>query len=145
MVDNFQGASSVHTSGTSNATVATEGCALRDAWVLRNATAHALLLAEGQMQRLVEGAGLDELITLIEAFSPARSPGPEWTRTFEPLVERLWEWCDDGRMAALEAAFRARGLPWLAVANDFAPERGAELRGRLRRSAWARFPAFTTG
>lgn len=121
----------------------TERGALRDAWALRNATAQALLLAEAQMQRLVEGAGVDELVALVEAFSPARSPGPEWTRTFEPLVERLWAWCDDGRMAELEAAFRARGLPWLAVANSFTPERGAELRGRLRRPAGSRFAAFT--
>ena len=61
----------------------------------------------------------------------------------EPLVERLWAWCDDERMAGLKAEFRARGLPWLAVANAFAPERGAELRGRLRQPAWARFPTFT--
>ena len=53
-------------------------------------------------------------------------------------------WRDDETMAALEAEFTARGMPWMAVANDFAPERGAELRQRLRQPAWARFPAFTT-
>jgi hypothetical protein len=122
-----------------------EPCALRDAWALRNATAEALLRAEDHVRRLVEAATLDELIALVEAFSPARSPGPEWTRSFEPLVERLWAWRDDTTMAALEAEFQARGLPWMAVANDFAPARGAELRRRLRHPAWARFPSFSIG
>ena len=120
-------------------------CALRDTWALRNATAEALLRAEDHVRLLIEGATVAELVALIEAFSPARSPGPEWTRSFEPLVERLWAWCDDETMAALEAEFRARGLPWLAVANDFLPERGAELRERTRQPAWARFPSFTIG
>ena len=118
-------------------------CALTDAWALRNATAEALLKAEDHVRRAVEGASVAELIALIEAFSPARSPGPEWTRSFEPLVERLWAWCDAATMAALEADFQARGMPWLAVANALAPERGAELRGRLRKPASSRFPPFT--
>ena len=143
MASNTNGTSVAPTHAANDGAAVATPCALRDAWALRNATAQALLLAEGHMQRLVEDASVDELIALVEAFSPARSPGPEWTRTFEPLVERLWAWCDDERMAALEAEFRARGLPWLAVANDFAPERGAELRGRVRQYAWARFPTFT--
>jgi hypothetical protein len=118
-------------------------CALRDAWALRNATAEAMLMAEGHMRRLIEGADIAELIALVEAFAPSRSPGPEWTRSFEPLVERLWAWCDDERMAALAAEFQERGVPWMAVTNAFAPERGAELRARLRQPAWARFPSFT--
>ena len=117
-------------------------CALTDAWALRNATAEALLKAEDHARQAVEGAGVGELIALIEAFSPARSPGPEWSRSFEPLVERLWAWCDDETMAALEVEFQARGMPWLAVANALTPERGAELRGRLRQPAWARYPSF---
>ena len=48
-------------------------------------------------------------------------------------------------MAALEAEFQARGLPWMAVANDFAPARGAELRRRLRHPACPRFPSFSIG
>jgi hypothetical protein len=121
-----------------------EHCALRDAWALRNATAEALLRAEDHVRRLVQAATVAELVALVEAFSPARSPGPEWTRTFEPLVEHLWAWCDDETMAALAAEFEARGMPWMAVANAFAPERGAELGARLRQPAWARFPRFTT-
>jgi hypothetical protein len=120
-----------------------ERCGLNDAWVLRNATAQATLAAEEHFRRLVERATVDELIALIEAFSPARSPGPEWTRTFEPLVERLWAWCDDDRIAAVEAEFRARGMPWMAVANALLPERGEQLRARQRRPAYARLPIFT--
>ena len=144
MVGNTNGTNEAHTNGTQSATVDTTSCSLRDAWALRNAAAHALLLAEGHMQRVVEAASVDELIRLVEEFSPTRSTGPEWTRTFEPLAERLWAWCDDERMAALHAAFEARGMPWMAVANAFAPERGADLRGRMRRPAYARFPVFTT-
>ena len=118
-------------------------CVLTDAWALRNATGEALLKAEDHVRQAVEGASVAELIALIEAFSPARSPGPEWSRSFEPLVERLWAWCDAETMAALEAEFQARGMPWMAVANALAPERGEELRGRLRQPAWARYPSFT--
>lgn len=143
MASNTNGASVAATDVANGGAIVGAHCGLRDAWALRNAAAQALLLTEGHMQCLVEEASIDELIALVEAFSPSRSPGPEWTHTFEPLVERLWAWCDDERMAALEAAFRARGLPWMAVANDFAPERGAELRGRLRQFAWARLPTFT--
>lgn len=137
----------VNTNGAASGSVvgSAEPCALRDAWALRNATAEALLRAEEHMRRLVQGASVPELIALVEAFSPVRSPGPDWTRTFEPLAERLWAWCDDETMAALESEFRARGLPWMAVANAFAAERGAELRRRLRQPAWARFPSFSVG
>ena len=45
-------------------------------------------------------------------------------------------------MAALAAEFTARGMPWMAVANAFAPERGAEIRAKVRQPAWARVPAF---
>lgn len=65
------------------------------------------------------------------------------TCSFEPLVARLWAWCDAETMTELEAEFAARGIPWMAVANALAPERGAELRGRLRQPAWSRFPSFT--
>ena len=143
MASNTNGTSVGPTGAVNAGAVVGAPGALRDAWTLRNATAQALLLAESHMRRLVEEASVGELVALVDAFSPARSPGPDWTRTFEPLVERLWAWCDDARMAALEAEFRARGLPWLAVANDFTPERGAELRGRLRQPAWARFPTLT--
>ena len=142
MADQTNGVAEAHATGAAGDRQAPEPCSLRDAWALRNATAQALLLAEGHLQRLVEEASVDDLIALVEAFSPSRSTGPEWTRTFEPLVERLWVWCDDGRLAALEAEFTARGMPWMAVANAFAPERGAELRAKIRRPAWTRFPVF---
>ena len=119
--------------------------ALRDAWKLRNAAAETLFLIEEQMRRQVESATAEQLVELVEAFSPSRSPGPEWTRTFEPLVERLWAWCNPVALALVEAEFRARGPAWLAVANDFTPERGAELRARRHQPAWARTPALTLG
>ena len=142
MTEQTNGAVKARATGAEGRPSTPESCSLRDAWALRNATAQALLLAEGHLQRLVEEASIDELIALVESFAPSRSTGPEWTRTFEPLAERLWVWCDDERMAALEAEFTARGMPWMAVANAFAPERGAELRAQIRRPAWTRFPVF---
>lgn len=116
---------------------------LDDLWRLRNATATALALSEEHMQRGVKDASLDELIAMIETFSPARSTGPEWTRTFEPLVERLWAWRDDATMSELAAAFRKKGVAWAGVANALSAENGARVRGDLRQPAWARLPAFT--
>jgi hypothetical protein len=138
------GAVKRHARGGDKHATGAESCSLKGAWALRNASAQALLLAESHMQRMVEDASVADLVALVETFSPTRSTGPDWNRTFEPLVERLWSWCDDETMAALEAEFTARGMPWMAVANAFAPERGAELRARIRKPAWSRFPVFAT-
>ena len=115
---------------------------LSEFWAVRNAAAATLTLTEHQMRRAVREADVAELIALIETFSPARSAGPEWTRTFEPLVEHLWAWLDERTMAMLAASFRGRGMPWLAVANALSPEHGARVRTSLRQPAWARLPAF---
>ena len=133
-----------HTRSGDKTATGTPPCNLKDAWNLRNVTAQAMLLAEAHMQAEVTSATVDELIALVEAFSPTRSAGPDWTRSFAPLAERLWHWCTDETMAALEADFTARGMPWMAVANAFSPERGAQLRERVRPTAWGRFPRFTT-
>ncbi len=116
---------------------------LTDAWKLRNAAADTLLRTEEQVRRTVAAASAEELAQLIETFATTRSTGPEWTRTLEPLVERLWAWCAPDTMAALEADFRARGKGWEPLANAFAPERGAQLREQVRHPAGARYPAFT--
>jgi hypothetical protein len=115
---------------------------LAEFWAVRNAAAAVLALNEEQMRRAVRDADVARLIALIETFSPARSTGPEWTRTFEPLVERLWAWRDDATMAALADSFRARGMPWMAVTNALSPENGVRLRATFRHPAWARLPAF---
>src|SRR4051812_41040365 len=117
---------------------------LSDCWRVRNAAATTLGLAEEQMRRAGRTADTAQLVALIEPFSPARSAGPEWTRTFEPLIERLWVWRDDATMAELAEAFRARGMPWMAVTNALSPEHGAQLRSNTRQPAWARLPAFAT-
>jgi len=121
---------------------------LRDTWELRNAAAATLIKAEEQLRRLLETSQVSDIVGLLGAFSPARSPGPEWTRTFDALTERLWTWCDAATLAAVEAEFRARGPNWVSVANAFTPERGAELQAQLRRSMGggeARLPPFTLG
>ncbi len=117
---------------------------LDEYWRLRNAAAASLTLGEERMRRAVQAASVTDLVELLETFSPARSTGAEWTRSFEPLVERLWAWCDGETMAAVAENFRARGLPWMAVANALAPEHGARVRAELRHPAWARLPAFVT-
>lgn len=115
---------------------------LGDLWRVRNAAAVTLGLTEDQMRRAVRAASVEDLVALIESFSPARSTGPEWARTFEPLMERLWGWRDDTTMAALAEVFRARGVPWASVTNALSPENGAKLRDGVRHPAWARLPAF---
>jgi hypothetical protein len=89
-------------------------------------------------------ASVDDVIALLETFSPGRSPGPEWSRSFDPLVERLWVWCDPTVLGKAEADFRARGAPWAAVANALSPDHGEHLRHRLMRQTRAgRLPPFT--
>jgi hypothetical protein len=119
---------------------------LRATWELRNSAAETLIHAEEQFQKQLRAASAADLMTLLDAFSPARSPGPEWTRSFDPLVERLWAWCDPELLAQVEASFRQRGGAWAPVANALSPEHGAELRQRLLRSAeGGRLPRFTLG
>jgi hypothetical protein len=119
-----------------------EPATLDELWRVRNAAAVTLGLTEDQMRRAVRSASVEQLTALIETFSPARSTGPEWTRTFEPLVERLWSWRDDATMDALAQVFRAKGMPWAAVATALSAENGARVRSGLRHPAWARLPAF---
>jgi hypothetical protein len=126
--------------------LATGTVSLRDAWELRNAAAETLTKAEAQLRRLLETATADQVVGLLEAFSPARSRGPEWSRSFDPLVERLWTWCDPAVLASVKAEIETRGPAWAAIANSLAPERGVELRDTLGRgSAGARLPRFTLG
>ena len=120
-----------------------EPATLGEVWRVRNAAATTLGLCEDQMRRAVRAASVEALVGLIETFSPARSTGPEWTRTFEPLVERLWAWRDDETIAALAEVFRARGVPWMAVTNALSPEQGALVRANTRQPAGVRHPAFT--
>jgi hypothetical protein len=117
---------------------------LDECWRLRNAAAASLVFSEEQMRRAVQQASVADLVALLEDFSPGRSAGPEWTRSFEPLIERLWAWCDDETMAALAEVFRAKGMPWMAVTNALAPEHGVRIRSELRHPAWARLPALAT-
>lgn len=115
---------------------------LRDIWRVRNAAAETLSLAEEQMRRAVRQASLDELVALIDGYSPALSAGPEFTRTFDPLVERLWTWRDDATVAKLAEVYKARGPAWAGVTNALLPENGKRIRSGLRHPAWARMPAF---
>jgi hypothetical protein len=117
--------------------------ALDELWRVRNAAAVTLSLTEEQMRRAVQGAGMDDLLALIDSFSPARAIGPDWARTFGPLIERLWTWRDDATMAALADAYRARGPAWMAVVIALSPEQGTHIRASLHHPAWARLPAFT--
>jgi hypothetical protein len=115
---------------------------LAEFWRIRNAAAATLALTEEQMRRAVQAATVEQLAALFEAFSPARSTGPEWTRTFDPLVEHLWTWRDSETIAAVAEAFRARGIPWASVANALSPERGGRVRAATPHPSWARQPAF---
>lgn len=119
------------------------GTPLNEAWRLRNAAATTLALTEDRMRHAIRGASVEDLVALLDTFSPARSTGPDWTRTFDPLVERLWLWCDDAVMAALAAVYAARGMPWMAVAHALAPDNGAAVRAAVRHPKGARQPALS--
>ena len=117
---------------------------LRGTWELRNSAAETLIKVEYQLRDVLTTATAEDVVALLESFSPARSPGPEWSRSFDPLVERLWAWCEPALLAEVEANFRARGQPWAAVANALLPDHGEHLRQRLRaQSAPSRLPSFT--
>jgi hypothetical protein len=118
---------------------------LRGSWELRNAAAETLIRIEQQLRSQLAAATADDIILLLESFSPARSPGPEWTRSFDPLVEHLWTWCDPGLLAEVEANFRARGPAWAALANALGADYGARTRQRLAQRAPARLPSFSLG
>ncbi len=122
--------------------MAIDGHDLQTLWRSRNAAAESLGRAEDAMRRTCQSASVDDLSALINSFSPARSIGPEWTRTFEPLIEHLWLWRDDATMAALAEIYKARGMPWMAVANALSPTNGTTVRQNVRHPAWARLPAF---
>lgn len=113
-------------------------------WRLRNAAAASLVLSEERMRHAVQEATVAELVELLETFAPGRSTGPEWTRSFEPLVERLWTWRDGETLAALAEIFRARGMPWVAVTNALESGQGLRIRSELRHPAWARHPTLAT-
>jgi hypothetical protein len=119
---------------------------LRETWELRNAAAETLIKIEYQLRDALRGASLDEVVALLESFSPARSPGPEWTRSFDALIEHVWTWCDPHVLVAAEANFRARGPAWGALANALSPEHGARVQARLQHTPVAsRIPPFTLG
>jgi len=116
---------------------------LREAWELRNAAAESLVKTEEHVRRVLSSASVDDIVELVDAFSPARSPGPEWTRSFDPLVERLWAWCDAAVLAAVKAEYDKRGSAWAAIANALAPEEGERIRTALGRNTINRLPPFT--
>jgi hypothetical protein len=117
---------------------------LRQAWELRNAAATTLLLIEEQLRSTLAAASAEDIVALLDDFSPARSPGPEWTRSFDPLVERLWMWCDPHVLAAVKTQLDARGSAWAPLANALAPEYGQTVRATVQRgTAPSRLPSFT--
>jgi len=119
---------------------------LRQSWELRNSAAETLIKVECRIRDEMRAATLPELVALFESFSSARSPGPEWTRSFDGLVEHVWTWCDPQLIAAMEQEFRGRGPAWAAVANALLPEYGERARARLERPPVpSRVPPFSLG
>ena len=111
---------------------------LTAAWTHRNTLAEALDQALDWVGVELRRASAEQLIDFLGGFSPARAPGPEWTSSFERLVEQMWEHVPAETLAAIEADFRARGPIWAPIANSFAPEHGERLRGRIWHPAGAR-------
>lgn len=103
---------------------------LAAAWTHRLTLAEALDQTLDWVGRELRRASSDELIDFLSGFAPARSTGPEFNASFERLVEQMWECLPAETLTAIEAAFRARGPIWVAVANSFTPEHGERLRAR---------------
>ncbi|MFN8557729.1 MAG: hypothetical protein U0531_10410 [Dehalococcoidia bacterium] len=114
---------------------------LREAWKLRCSLAAAMDQALDYVARQIGAATADELIDFCGSFYPGRAAGPEWIASFDRFVEQVWESADAEVIAAVEAAFRARGPLWAPIANAFTPEHGGRLRARHWRPAGARRPA----
>ena len=107
---------------------------LREAWKLRNSLALALEQALDWVGREIARASAEELIDFCGGFYPGRAASPEWIASFDRFVEQVWAHADPAVIADVEAAFRARGPLWAAVANAFSPDHGAHLRERA--DAW---------
>src|SRR5579864_9199778 len=119
---------------------------VRSLWELRTASAETLIRVEVLLRDGLQSASAADVIALLETFSPARSPGPEWTRSFDALVEHLWMWCDPKLIASIEEDFRGRGPAWGAVANALLPDNGERIRARLQHAPVpSRILPFTLG
>jgi hypothetical protein len=117
---------------------------LRDLWELRRAAAATLLAAEEQFARLLRGATPEQVTELLERFSPTHSSGPEWSRSFDLVIEHIWAWCSNETLALVEAEFRGRGPSWAGIANALSAQHGTDVRQRLgRRFPQARLASFT--
>jgi hypothetical protein len=117
---------------------------LPDMWELRNCAAATLVKAEEHLQRQLREAGPAELAELFENFSPTRTRGSQWTRSFEPLLERVWAWADDTVIAEVETDFRNRGPMWQAVANSLTKDYGTRVRDRMATASHrSQLPGFT--
>jgi hypothetical protein len=114
---------------------------LTAAWIHRNTLAEAMEQALDWVAAELRHASADDLIDFLGSFSPARAAGPEWTASFERLVEQMWEHLPPETLAEMEAHFRARGPMWAPVANSFTPDHGERLRDRRWRPGGARRPA----
>ncbi len=88
--------------------------------------------------REIATASADELIDFCGSFYPGRAADPEWIASFDRSVEMVWQHAGPEAIAAVEAAFRARGPLWAPIANAFTPEHGERLRSRDWRPAGAR-------
>lgn len=114
---------------------------LAAAWTHRNTLAEAMDQALDWVTAELRRASVEDLIDFLGSFSPARAAGPEWTASFERLVEQMWEHLSAETLAQIEAHFRTRGPMWAPVANSFTPEHGERLRERRWRPGSARRPA----
>lgn len=114
---------------------------LAAAWTHRNTLAEALDQSLDWVGRELRKASAAELIEFLGGFAPARAAGPEWTASFERLVEQMWENVSAETLTEIEAEFRRRGPIWAPVANSFLPANGDRLRAHRWRPAGARRPA----
>ena len=111
-------------------------------WTLRNTIAEALEQTLEILERDLQDATHEERIEFIDGFMPNRSPAPEWTGSFERLVELIWGALPQDSIKAIEQEYENRPGPmWKPVARKFSDAEGENIRAKKWHPTGARKPA----
>ena len=116
---------------------------LASTWALRNTLASALEQTLDRVTQELLAASHEERIEFIDGFMPNRSPPPEWTASFERLVELIWLTLPADVVAAIHKEYANRPGPmWKPVAEKFAVAQGERLGAQIWQPTGARRPAI---
>ena len=115
---------------------------LSETWTLRNTIAKALEQTLEVLERDLLEATHEERIEFIDGFMPNRSPAPEWTASFERLVELIWRSLPKDSIKAIEQEYENRPGPmWKPIARKFSNAEGENIQANTWHPTGARKPA----